>query len=88
MPVAAFGRGLPQSEGSDPVREALQRQARQESYALAVAVVWMLLMQLACVLLWDAGWLTRQASLVHWLIVGVLPPALALWQQAPVASPR
>jgi hypothetical protein len=34
---------------------------------------------LACVLCWDAGLLTRQASLLHWLVVGVLPPALALW---------
>ena len=70
------------------MREALQRQARQESWALAVAIVWMLLTQLACVLLWDAGWLTRQASLVHWLIVGVLPPALALSRLEQEASPR
>ena len=40
---------------------------------------WLLLVQLACVLLWDAEWLTRQAALVHWLVVGVLPPAFALW---------
>ena len=66
------------------MREALRR---QESRALAVAIVWMLLMQLACVLLWDSGWLTRQASLIHWLIVGVLPPALALWQQEKAAAP-
>jgi hypothetical protein len=39
----------------------------------------MMLAQLACVLCWDAGLLTRQASLLHWLVVGVLPPALALW---------
>lgn len=61
------------------MREASRQQARAEQRALAVAVVWMLLVQLGCVLLWDAGWLGRQAALIHWLIVGVLPPALALW---------
>ena len=70
------------------MREALQHQGRQQSRALAVAIIWMLLMQLSCVLLWDAGWLTRQASLVHWLIVGVLPPALALWRLEEAAVPR
>jgi len=53
---------------------------RGEAAALAVSVLWLLLAQLACVALWDAGWLTRQAALVHWLVVGVLPPALALWR--------
>ncbi len=62
------------------MREASRRdEARAQSRALAIAIAWMLLTQLGCVLLWDAGWLTRQASLVHWLLVGVLPPALALW---------
>lgn len=50
-----------------------------EIRALAVAVVWMLAVQLACVIAWDSGWLTRPVALVHWLVVGVLPPALALW---------
>lgn len=68
------------------MREASQRQGRAESRALAIAIVWMLLTQLGCVLLWDGGWLTRQASLIHWLVVGVLPPALSLWhlEQVPV----
>ncbi len=45
----------------------------------------MLAVQLACVVLWDGGSLTRQGALVHWLLVGVLPPALALWvSQKPV----
>jgi hypothetical protein len=61
------------------MREASRQQARAEQRALAIAVVWMLLVQLAVVALWDAGWLARQAALVHWLIVGVLPPAFALW---------
>ena len=61
------------------MREASPQQARAEQRALAVAVAWMLLVQLGCVYLWDAGWLERQAALIHWLIVGVLPPALALW---------
>lgn len=47
--------------------------------ALVVSLAWMLLVQLGCVMAWDAGLLTRQASLLHWLVVGVLPPALALW---------
>jgi len=61
------------------MREASREQDRAQARALAIAVVWMLLVQLACVLLWDAEWFTRQAALAHWLIVGVLPPALALW---------
>lgn len=69
------------------MREALQRQARRESGALAVAVVWMLLVLLICVLLWDAGCLTRQASLVHWLVIGVLPPALTLWRLEQAMAP-
>jgi hypothetical protein len=52
---------------------------RAEAGALAIAIAWLLLVQLVCVLLWDAEWLTRQAALLHWLVVGVLPPALALW---------
>ena len=57
-----------------------RRQAeRAQSAALLVSLAWMLLAQLACVLCWEAGLLTRQASLLHWLVVGVLPPALALW---------
>jgi hypothetical protein len=61
------------------MREDSRQQARAEQRALAISVAWMLLVQLACVVLWDAGWLERQAALVHWLVVGVLPPALALW---------
>jgi hypothetical protein len=70
------------------MREASQRQGRAESRALAIAIVWMLTTQLACVLLWDFGWLSRQASLIHWLVVGVLPPALSLWRLEQVAIPR
>jgi hypothetical protein len=40
----------------------------------------MLLAQLGCVLGWEADWFDRPAALVHWLLVGVLPPALALWR--------
>ncbi len=47
---------------------------------LAISVIWLLLAQLGCVLAWDFELLTRQAALVHWLLIGVLPPALALWQ--------
>jgi hypothetical protein len=57
-----------------------RRQAeRAQSVALVVSLVWMMLSQVAFVLCWDAGLLTRQASLLHWLVVGVLPPALAMW---------
>ncbi|CAA9245538.1 MAG: hypothetical protein AVDCRST_MAG08-1836 [uncultured Acetobacteraceae bacterium] len=63
------------------MRNFSRRQAagRAESAALVVSLVWMVLAQLVCVLCWDAGLLTRQASLLHWLVVGVLPPALAMW---------
>ncbi|MBK1662894.1 hypothetical protein [Paracraurococcus ruber] len=66
------------------MRDASRHQARAEQRALTVSVAWMLLVQLACVLLWDAGFFGRQAALIHWLLVGVLPPALALWTMRPV----
>jgi hypothetical protein len=50
-----------------------------ETAALAIAIIWLLIVQFVAVLAWDAELLTRQGALVHWLIVGVLPPALALW---------
>lgn len=50
------------------------------SAALAIAIIWLLVAQFAAVLAWDTGFLTRKAALLHWLVVGVLPPALALWQ--------
>jgi len=61
------------------MRDVSRQLWRAQSLALSISVVWMLLVQLLCVVLWDAEWLTRQAALVHWLVVGVLPPALALW---------
>ena len=61
------------------MREASRQQARAEQWALVISIVWMLLVQIACVVLWDAGLFDRQAALIHWLVVGVLPPALALW---------
>ena len=65
----------------DPTRRHAARRAehRVQVMAMVVALVWMLAVQIACVMCWDAGLLTRQASLLHWLVVGVLPPALALW---------
>lgn len=48
--------------------------------ALAISIIWLLVVQFAAVLAWDAELLTRKAALLHWLVVGVLPPALALWQ--------
>lgn|GEM_PF-2788055 len=51
-----------------------------ETRALLVSVVWLLVVQVAAVLAWEADLVTRQSALLHWLFVGVLPPALALWQ--------
>ena len=51
----------------------------QETLALAMALAWLLAVQLLVLLAWEAELLTRQAALLHWLVVGVLPPALALW---------
>jgi len=49
-----------------------------ETVALAISVAWLLFAQILAVLAWNAELLTRQAALLHWLVVGVLPPALAL----------
>jgi hypothetical protein len=54
-----------------------------ETLALGAAVLWLLFVQLLAVLAWDADLLTRQSALLHWLAVGVLPPALALWSLDP-----
>jgi hypothetical protein len=54
-----------------------------ETAALAISIVWLLTVQFVVVLAWDAGLFGRQAALVHWLVVGVLPPALALWTMKP-----
>lgn len=67
------------------MRDASGQHWRAQSRALAVSVAWMLLAQVLCVLLWDAGLLTRPAALIHWLVVGVLPPGLALWGTGPPA---
>ena len=57
-----------------------KRQAeRAQAAALLISLAWMVLAQVGCVMFWEAGFLTRQASLLHWLVVGVLPPAMALW---------
>lgn len=58
-----------------------------ETRALALTILWLLLMQVLAVLAWQAGLLTRQAALLHWLTLGVLPPALALWTLAPDTPP-
>lgn len=59
-----------------------------ETRALALTILWLLLVQLLAVLAWQAGLLTRQGALVHWLVVGVLPPALALRSLSPGAPPQ
>jgi hypothetical protein len=77
---------LPSDERPRPGKDPRPAALHAEAGALAIAVVWLLLVQLGCVALWDAGWLTRQAALVHWLLVGVLPPALALWRMERAAE--
>lgn len=60
-----------------------------ETLALAISVGWLLLVQALAVAAWDAELLTRKGALIHWLIVGVLPPALALWSMpAPLSRGR
>jgi hypothetical protein len=64
------------------MRETLSRWVFRRPWSpLAVAVAWMLLTQIICVFGWNAGWFGRYGALAHWLVVGVLPPALALMQQ-------
>lgn len=58
-----------------------------ETRALMLTILWLLLVQVLAVLAWQAGLLSRQGALLHWLALGVLPPALALWGLAP-AAPR
>lgn len=66
-------------------RQEDRLQVRTQAWALTVSILWMVLCQVACVALWDAGLASQQGALVQWLIVGVLPPALSLWrlEQAP-----
>jgi hypothetical protein len=40
--------------------------------------VWLLATQLLALLAWWAGLLSREAAVVHWVLLGVLPPAMAL----------
>jgi hypothetical protein len=58
-----------------------------EVLALSLSIAWLLLAQMLAVVAWEAELLTRQGALVHWLLVGVLPPALALWSM-PDPQPR
>jgi hypothetical protein len=59
-----------------------------ETVALAVSILWLLLVQVVAVLAWQSELLTRQGALLHWLAVGVLPPALALWNLQPDNTPQ
>jgi hypothetical protein len=49
-----------------------------ESRALAISVAWLVLIQFLAVLAWGGGLLSREAAVVHWVLLGVLPPAMAL----------
>ncbi|PWS38078.1 hypothetical protein DFH01_01880 [Falsiroseomonas bella] len=57
-----------------------------ESRALAISVGWLVLVQLLAVLAWSIGLLSREAAVVHWVLLGVLPPAMALASLAPTPS--
>ena len=67
----------------DHVMRKLLATLQPETAALAVSIAWLLFVQFAVVLGWEAGMFTRQGALVHWLLIGVLPPALALWTMKP-----
>ena len=55
-----------------------------EGAALILSILWLLLTQFLAVLAWDAGLLSRPAAVAHWVMIGVLPPALALAGMRPV----
>ena len=59
-----------------------------ETAALAISIAWLLFVQFVVVLVWESGLFSRQGALIHWLIVGVLPPALALWSMKPAPSTK
>jgi hypothetical protein len=49
-----------------------------ESRELAIAIGWLLLVQVLAVAAWTIGLLSRDAAVIHWVLLGVLPPAMAL----------
>jgi hypothetical protein len=59
-----------------------------ETLALGASVLWLLAIQLIAVSAWQLDLLSRQGALIHWLVVGVLPPALALWTMPVGPRPR
>ncbi|HYZ31355.1 MAG TPA: hypothetical protein VE684_03625 [Crenalkalicoccus sp.] len=67
------------------MRDASRQHRRAQLRVLGLAIAWMMALQFACILAWEAGLLGRQGALVHWLLLGVLPPALALWTSRPEA---
>jgi hypothetical protein len=82
----------PQHPTGPDVKKAIVKKALAvldtETLALGLSIAWLLLVQLLAVLAWEAELLTRQGALLHWLAVGVLPPALALWTLPPGQTPR
>jgi hypothetical protein len=77
--VPAYGRAVARMKFGD-YRQAEQEIILQLEKCDDDYEGWMLLAQLGCVLGWQAGWFDRPGALVHWLLLGVLPPAMALWQ--------
>lgn len=49
-----------------------------ESRALAVSILWLLFVQVLAMLAWHLGLLSRMDAMMHWLLIGVMPPVLAL----------
>jgi hypothetical protein len=48
------------------------------SRALLISIAWLVAIQILALLAWGAGLLTREAAVVHWVLLGVMPPAMAL----------
>ncbi|WP_137181627.1 hypothetical protein [Roseomonas sp. AR75] len=46
--------------------------------AFAISVAWLIAAQILALLAWGFGLMTRDSALVHWVLLGVLPPAMAL----------
>jgi hypothetical protein len=49
-----------------------------ERRAFALSLGWLFVMQALALLAWNAGLLSRDAAVVHWVLLGVMPPAMAL----------
>jgi hypothetical protein len=46
--------------------------------AFVISVAWLIAVQILALLAWSIGLMTRDSALLHWVLLGVLPPAMAL----------